>query len=108
MMSNSTSRSGIAPNDTSHRHLFHCAAVALALAAATIITLPKLETATASATDTGAQPVSIAAPDTAGCLQSWPYYERSCLRDGRQQDGNGRTVRLITPGRPAARHASRQ
>ena len=102
-MSNNVTRGGTAPNDASHRYLFQCAAVALALAAATVITLPKLETATASATDTGAQPVSIAAPDTAGCLQSWPYYERSCLRAARQQDGNDRTVRLIATGR-SGRH----
>jgi len=107
-MSNGLRRSGIAPNNASHRHLFHCAAVALALAAATVITMPRLETAAVSATDTDAQTISKAEPESAGCLQSWPYYERSCLRDSRQQDGNGRTVRLIATGRPAARHASRE
>jgi hypothetical protein len=107
-MSNSITRSAIAPNNASHRHLFHCAAVALALAAATVITLPKLETAAVSATDIAVQTVSKAEPESAGCLQSWPYYERSCLRDSRQQDGNGRTVRLIATGRTAARHASHQ
>ena len=30
-----------------------------------------------------------------GCSQPWPYYERSCLRDGRQHDGNAHGVRVI-------------
>jgi hypothetical protein len=107
-MSNSLTRSGIAPNNASHRRLFHCAAVAVALAAATVIAMPKLETAAVTATDTAAQTVVEAAPEAAGCLQSWPYYERSCLRDSTRQDGNGRTVRLIATGAPAGRHASQQ
>lgn len=108
-MSNSIPRTGIAPNNACHRHLFHCAAVALALAAATVVTMPKLETAAVSTTDTSAQIVAKAAPEAGvSCVQSWPYYEHSCLHDGRQHDGNARTVRLITPGGAASRHASRQ
>ncbi len=108
-MSNSITRSGIAPNNATHRHLFHCAAVALALATAFVVTMPKLETASVSAADASVQNASTATPETAGgCIQSWPYYERSCLRDSRQQDGNGRTVRLIATGGPSARHGSRQ
>jgi hypothetical protein len=107
--SNSFARSGIAPNNATHRHLFHCAAVLLALAAATVVTVPKLETAAVSATDIGAQTAVINAPDTtAGCLQSWPYYERSCLRDSHQQLGDTRAVRLIATGAPVSRHASHQ
>ena len=106
-MSNSLARSGIAPNNASHRRLFHCAAVALALAAATVVTMPKLETAAVNTTDASAQ-IAANEPETGGCLQSWPYYERSCLRDGRQHDGNARTVRLIATGGAASRHASRQ
>ena len=106
-MSNRLTRSGTAPDHASHRHLFHCAAVVLALGAATIITMPKLETVAVSTADTGVQTLSEAAPETAGCLQTWPYYERSCLHDGRQQDGNGHAVRLITTGSSAPRHASR-
>ncbi len=30
------------------------------------------------------------------CAQAWPYYEPTCLRDGRQSDGKARAVRLIT------------
>jgi hypothetical protein len=91
-----------------HRHLFHCAAVVLALAAATAVTMPKLEVAAVATTDTGDQTVSKAAPETAGCLQGWPYYEHSCLRDGRQLDGNARTVRLIATGGSASHHASKR
>jgi hypothetical protein len=109
LRSNSFARSGTAPSNAAHRHLFHCAAVLLALAAAAIVTVPKLETAAVSTTDTGTQPVANTAPDAAeGCVQSWPYYERSCLRDGRAQDGNARAVRLIAPGRPVPRHVSHQ
>lgn len=106
-MSNRISHSGTAPDNASYRHLFHCAAVALALAAATFITMPKLETAAVGATDADIQTASNATPEIAACLQTWPYYERSCLHDGRPQDGNGRTVRLIATGGPAPRHPSR-
>jgi hypothetical protein len=107
-MSNSTTRSRIAPDSTTHRHLFHCAAVALALAAATVVTMPKLETAAVNTTDASAQIAAKAEPETGGCLQSWPYYERSCLRDSRRHDGSARTVRFIATGSAASRHASRQ
>ncbi len=106
-MSNSIPRSGIAPNNASHRHLFHCAAVALALAAATVVTMPKLETAAVSAAGVSDQTVANAEPEAGvSCVQSWPYYERSCLHDGRQHDGNARTVRLIATGGSIPRHAS--
>ena len=36
------------------------------------------------------------------CAQSWPYYERSCLRDVRQVDHNARVVRVIAMDRSAA------
>jgi len=44
--------------------------------------------------------VEIAAPSIAAlpqrdCVRAWPYYERSCLRDGRQPNGQARVVRLI-------------
>jgi hypothetical protein len=32
----------------------------------------------------------------AGCTQGWPYYETSCLRDGRRPDGKARVVRVVT------------
>ena len=34
-----------------------------------------------------------------GCLQHWPYYEQSCLRDARRPDGVERVVRVIAIGR---------
>jgi len=37
------------------------------------------------------------------CAQSWPYYERSCLSDNRQVDGNARVVRVIGIDRSAAK-----
>jgi hypothetical protein len=29
------------------------------------------------------------------CTQGWPYYEKACLRDGRQSDGEAQIVRMI-------------
>jgi hypothetical protein len=34
-----------------------------------------------------------------GCVQHWPYYEQSCLRDARRSDGVERAVRVIAIGR---------
>jgi len=34
-----------------------------------------------------------------GCLQHWPYYEQSCLRDARLPNGVERVVRVIAIGR---------
>jgi hypothetical protein len=30
------------------------------------------------------------------CVESWPYYEPSCLQDDRPPDGRGRIVRMIS------------
>lgn len=35
---------------------------------------------------------------SAGCVQAWPYYEQSCLHDGRRQDGSAGAVRVIAAG----------
>ena len=35
--------------------------------------------------------------------QAWPYFEHGCLRDQRAVKGQARTVRLVVPGRPAAK-----
>jgi hypothetical protein len=40
------------------------------------------------------------------CVQSWPYYEQSCLRDGRAAPGNPRVVRVIVADRSAASRAA--
>lgn len=37
----------------------------------------------------------------AGCTQAWPYYEQSCLRDARRQNGSARAVRVVA-GKPVA------
>jgi hypothetical protein len=36
------------------------------------------------------------------CAQSWPYYDNSCLRDGRQTNAAPRVVRVIAADRAAA------
>jgi hypothetical protein len=53
--------------------------------------------------------VSVAAEETAAtsCAQAWPYYETSCLRDGRRPNAAARTVRVIPTEQPAKRSASR-
>ncbi len=37
---------------------------------------------------------------SATCTQAWPYYEASCLRDSRSQNGGARIVRVIAAGGP--------
>jgi hypothetical protein len=39
----------------------------------------------------------------AGCVQPWPYYEASCLRDSRKRDGGSAAVRMISLDK-SARH----
>ncbi|MGB7041932.1 MAG: hypothetical protein WBD83_20395 [Xanthobacteraceae bacterium] len=93
------------PNIVGRHRLVHCAAVALALSIAFVgVTMPKPDTAAASTTDSGAN----SAANTAACLQTWPYYERSCLRDTRQRDGDVRTVRVFAINGQARHHMSRQ
>ncbi len=41
------------------------------------------------------------------CVESWPYYERSCLRGGRHADGNPRVVRVIAMDRSAVKRTRR-
>ncbi len=36
------------------------------------------------------------------CAQAWPYYEPTCLRDGRRSDGEVRVVRVIITDRSVA------
>jgi hypothetical protein len=45
---------------------------------------------------------SIAESRKALCSQSWPYYEPSCLHDGRRTDGKMRVVRVIITDRSVA------
>ena len=102
------------PNIVGRHHLIHCAAVALALSTAfVIVTMPKPDTAAASTIDNEANNGANTAANTGACLQTcclqtWPYYERSCLRDTRQRDGDARTVRVIAINGQARHHMSHQ
>jgi hypothetical protein len=80
------------------RYLIHCAAVALALCTAFVVAMPKADT-----------PVASAAVDVAksACVQSWPYYEHSCLRQSRAGDDDVQAVRVIALSGQASRPASR-
>ena len=97
------------PNIVGRHHLIHCAAVAFALSAAfVVVTMPKPDTAAASTTDNAANSAANTAANTATCLQTWPYYERSCLHDDRQRDGDARAVRVIAINGQARHRVSGQ
>ncbi len=92
--------------------------VAAAMCAATIVAfVPEPEPATAATTPQGDQhgiqaglPIAAAPLADAGgatCTQTWPYYERSCLRDSRRPNGEARTARVIPTDHPAKVRASR-
>jgi hypothetical protein len=40
------------------------------------------------------------------CARGWPYYDLSCLHDGRRSDGAARVVRVVTADRSVADRAS--
>jgi hypothetical protein len=40
------------------------------------------------------------------CTQGWPYYEQSCLHDGRRSDGKARVVRVVTASHSVAGRTS--
>jgi hypothetical protein len=44
---------------------------------------------------------------TAACTQTWPYYEQSCLRDGRQAGRGTPTARVIPSSYPGKAQASK-
>jgi hypothetical protein len=44
---------------------------------------------------------------TAACTQTWPYYEQSCLRDGRQAGRGAPTARVITSSHPVQAQVSK-
>ena len=94
-------------NIITHRRLIHCVAVALALSTAfAIVSMPKPDTATPSTTDTVTPSTTDADAKTA-CHQAWPYYERSCIRESRQQDSNVPAVRVIAISGQAEHYVSR-
>lgn len=45
--------------------------------------------------------------DKSGCMQAWPYYEPSCLRNSRRPNGDTRIVRVIADDRSVANRALR-
>ena len=62
---------------------------------------PKSAMAATQSTDSGAPTLGVVVTkenwqSKGGCLQNWPYYEHSCLRDARMPEGVGRIVRVIT------------
>jgi hypothetical protein len=84
------------------------AIVAAAACAAVIVGLiPEPEPAAAAITNAAANDGDTA-DAKASCFQNWPYYERSCLHDGRQEDGNARAVRVIAINQHAAHRGIRQ
>jgi hypothetical protein len=94
-------------NIIAHRRLIHCVVVALALSTAfVIVSMPRPDTATSSTTET-ATPSTTDADANAACLQDWPYYERSCIRESRQRDSDVHAVRVIAISGQAEHHASR-
>lgn len=46
-------------------------------------------------------PAPRAAEHTTGCVEAWPYYEASCLRDARVHKSVSTTVRVVTVDKPA-------
>jgi hypothetical protein len=79
-------------------------AVAVAAACAGIVVLapelsPKSAMAAAHADESGATQGVVVAKEKrqsdGGCLQHWPYYEQSCLRDARLPNRVERVVRVI-------------
>jgi hypothetical protein len=73
----------------------HAVAIAAALAACVIITLPALVSASAPVEG---QKTDLA--DLSDCeLRSWPYYARSCLRDETRNAGRAINVRVVAPDR---------
>ncbi len=102
-------------NIVTHRDLIHCTAAAIALSTAfVVVTMPKPDAAAASTADNDAKAACMqTCCFQTCCFQTWPYYERSCLHDDRQRDGNGRTVRVIAINgqawhQQAPHHVSRQ
>ena len=78
---------------------------AAALVAGALVMAPSLNPVSASTRDTVTQTTSgkgdrldIEAR-TACRQQSWPYLDRSCVRDMRTESGSGRTVRVVSTER---------
>jgi hypothetical protein len=78
------------------------AIIAAAVSAGVVVGLiPEPEPAAAAATsrpiprNQAANSAAVVAAMPA-CVQPWPYYEQSCLRDSRQMGGGASTARVIS------------
>jgi len=76
------------------------AIVAAAVSAGFIVSgVPEVAAGTSSTAQSSQAIIGAANDNRTGdraCLQSWPYYEQSCLRDARRSDGKARVVRVIS------------
>jgi hypothetical protein len=78
---------------------------AAALVAGALVVAPSLNQVSASTRHTVTQTTSgkgdrLDMEARLACRQqSWPYLERSCVRDMRTESGNGRKVRVVTTDR---------
>ena len=78
---------------------------AAALVAGALVLAPSLNPVSASTRNTVTQTTSGKADrlDMEARLacrqQSWPYLDRSCIRDMRTESGSGRTVRVVSADR---------
>jgi hypothetical protein len=80
------------------------AIIAAAVCAALVVIVPELGSESAMASTQSGQfgvpsrEVVVekeAQKSKSDCLQGWPYYEHTCLRDARVPNGAGRMVRVI-------------
>jgi hypothetical protein len=53
------------------------------------------------ATGKSEMPAPRAAEHRTGCVEAWPYYEASCLRDMRVHNGVSTAVRVVTADKQA-------
>lgn len=76
----------------------YAVAIAAALAAVSLMTIPALVNASAPV---AGQKADIA--DMSDCeLRGWPYYARTCLRDETRNAGRATNVRVVAPDRITA------
>ena len=79
------------------------AIIALVMAYLLVTLTPGLVSEVAARTAPKAAPIpaGVAQDRKGACAESWPYYEPSCLHDGRQPGGRVRTVRIVSAERLA-------
>jgi hypothetical protein len=78
---------------------------AAALVAAALVAAPSISQVSASTRGTVTETASgkgdrLDVESRLACRQqSWPYLDRSCVRDARTESGSGRTVRIVSTDR---------